>query len=80
MVVMRTAPTQSWGNPVERIMSVLSFGLQGVALARKEMPEIYEKGFKKCNSMNAVRKAATGYETKTVELSPDPEEVEQQCA
>ena len=27
MVVMRTAPTQSWGNPVERVMSVLNLGL-----------------------------------------------------
>jgi hypothetical protein len=37
MVVMRTAPTQSWENPVERVMSALSLGLQGVALARCEM-------------------------------------------
>ena len=40
MVVMRTAPTQSWANPVERVMSALNLGLQGVALARCEM----EKG------------------------------------
>ena len=37
MVVMRTAPTQSWANPVERVMSVLNLGLQGVALVRCEM-------------------------------------------
>ena len=35
MVGMRTAPTQSWANPVERVMSVLNLGLQGVALASK---------------------------------------------
>jgi hypothetical protein len=40
MVVMRTAPTQSWGNPVERVMHVLNLGLQGVALARDEMTEV----------------------------------------
>ena len=32
IVVMRTAPTQSWGNPVKRVMSVLKLGLQGKEL------------------------------------------------
>ena len=40
MVVMRTAPTQSWGNPVERVMPVLHLGLQGVSLAREQMIEV----------------------------------------
>jgi hypothetical protein len=62
MVVMRTAPTQSWSNPVERVMSVLNLGLQGVALAREEMVEEYETEFKKCNGMNAVRNLAQDYE------------------
>jgi len=35
VVVMRKAPTQRWGNSVERVMSVLNLGMQGVALARK---------------------------------------------
>ena len=33
----RTAPNQSWRNPVERIMSVVNLGLQSVGLMRKEM-------------------------------------------
>ena len=37
MVVMRTAPTQSWANPAERAMSILNLGLQGVALSREVM-------------------------------------------
>ena len=37
MVVMRTAPTQIWAKPVERVMSTLNLGLQGVALVRCEM-------------------------------------------
>ena len=70
MVVMRTAPTQSWGNPVERVMSVLNLGLQGVALARKEMDdEEYEKEFKSCNGMSAVRKVAEKHE-EVVEVAP----------
>jgi hypothetical protein len=39
MVVMCTASTQSWGNPVERVLSVLNLGLQGVALARDELED-----------------------------------------
>ena len=70
MVVMRTAPTKNWGNPVERVMSVLNLGLQGVALARDEMIEdTYEKLFKKCNGMSAVRKVAEAYE-QVVNIDP----------
>ena len=67
MVVMRTAPTQSWGNPVERVMSVLNLGLQGVALAREEMSDEMEKIFKKCNGMGEVRSAAKAHEREVVE-------------
>jgi hypothetical protein len=67
MVVMRRAPTQSWGNPVERVMSVLSLGLQRVALAREVMAkENFEDTFKKCKGMSAVRKAADAYEKEVV--------------
>jgi hypothetical protein len=72
MVVMRTAPTQSWGNPVERVMSVLNLGLQGVALARDELVGgTFEKEFKKCNGMSAVRLAAKQHETNVVEHDPN---------
>jgi hypothetical protein len=72
MVVMRTAPTQSWGNPVERVMSVLNLGLQGVALARDELVGgEFEKEFKKCNGMGAVRLVAKGHEKNIVEPTED---------
>ncbi len=61
--MMCTAPTQSWGNPVERVLSVLNLGLHGVALARKEMDdEEYEKTFKTCNGLSVVRKIAENHE------------------
>jgi hypothetical protein len=64
IVVMRTAPTQSWGNPVERVMSVLNLGLQGVALARDEVVGgIFENEFKKCNGMGAVWLIAKEHES-----------------
>jgi len=62
MVVMRVAPTHSWSSPVERAMTVLNLGLQGVALAREEIVEEYETEFKKCNGMNVVRNLAHEYE------------------
>ena len=61
MVAMRTAPTQSWVNPVERAMSVLNLRLQGVVLAREEMDKEYEKEFKKCSGINAVRNVAKDF-------------------
>ena len=35
LIAARTAPQQSWTNPVERIMSILNLGLQGVAIIRE---------------------------------------------
>jgi hypothetical protein len=61
VVVMRKSPTQRWANPIERVMSVLNLGLQGVALARQEMAEEYENEFKKCNGMSAIRNTAQEY-------------------
>jgi len=63
MVAMRTTPTDRWGNPIERVMSVLNLGLQDVALARDEMDnDLYEKYSKKCNGMSVARKIAEAYE------------------
>jgi hypothetical protein len=58
---MSTTPI--WANFVERVMSVLNFGLQGIVLAREVMDEEYEKEFKKCNGISAVRKLAREFET-----------------
>jgi hypothetical protein len=63
MVVMRSASTHNWANRVERVMSVLNLGLQGVTLARcAEMEKDYEDIFKKCKRMKAVRNDADEYE------------------
>ena len=61
MVLMRTTPTHSCANHVERFISILSLGLQGVALARHEMPEKYEKIFKKCNGLSAMRQGVKAH-------------------
>jgi len=66
MVVMRTNPTQSWKNPMKRVMSVLNLGLQGVALAREEMSDEMEKIFKECNGMGEVGSATKAHEREVV--------------
>ena len=55
----RTAPSHSWRNPVERVMSLLNLGLQCVGLMRKEMPTQYEMAIKNCNSMADIRKVSS---------------------
>ena len=37
LTAARTAPHQSWRNPVERIMSILNLGFQSVGLMRRKM-------------------------------------------
>ena len=53
----RTAPAQSWKNPVERVMSILNLGLQSVGLMRKECGEESEGLLKNCNSLKQIRAA-----------------------
>ena len=50
LVVARTAPNNSWKNPVERIMSVINLGLQCIGIE-------FEKAIKNANSLKALRKA-----------------------
>lgn len=42
LVALRTAPSNSWANPVERIMSIINIGLQGVGLMRRKMSDDFE--------------------------------------
>ena len=51
----RTAPCQSWRNPVERVMSTVNMGMQCVGLMRKQGSEA-QVG--KCSSLADMRKAA----------------------
>ena len=49
----RTAPSHSWRNPVECIMSTLNLGL----LMRQKMDDEFEAQAAKCNSLAALRDA-----------------------
>lgn len=43
VIALRTAPSNSWANPVERIMSIVNMGLQGVGVMRRKGNEDFEK-------------------------------------
>lgn len=57
LVLTRTAPGQSYVNPVERGMSGINLAIQGIACERTACPEDTEAVLKGANSMKAVRQA-----------------------
>jgi hypothetical protein len=57
LILKRTAPGQSYVNPVERVMSVVNLSLYGLALERGLCREETEDLIKGCNSMKTRRKA-----------------------
>ena len=59
----RTAPNQSWRNPVERIMSIVNLGFQSVGMMRKEMTPEIERAIKNCNSLKQLRRAGKNFTT-----------------
>ena len=56
LVAARTAPGQSWANPIEWIMSLLNLALQNVALSRESSTDTVEAKPRSCNSMADIRK------------------------
>ena len=54
----RTAPSHSWRNPVEKVMSTLNLGLQCVGLMRESGDTEFEAQAAKCNSLAALHEAA----------------------
>jgi hypothetical protein len=58
LVAVRIPPSNSWKNPVERLMSVLNLGFQSVGLMRSNLHDDIERKLRSCNSMNQVRNLA----------------------
>ena len=55
LVAARTAPMQSYRNPVERMISLLNLGLQSVGWMRLAMPEKLEEMYAKCPGLDETR-------------------------
>jgi hypothetical protein len=60
VVLMRTAPGQSYVNPVECVMSVLNLAVQSLATARAACTPETEAVLKDGSSMKQVREALAG--------------------
>ncbi|CAB4375468.1 unnamed protein product [Rhizophagus irregularis] len=68
IITVRTAPHHSWCNPAERIMSVINYGLQGVAIEREKMPEEFEDEFEALRTLEDIREKAKDNPCLKVEL------------
>ena len=53
LIALRTAPSNSWANPVEHIMSIINIGLQGLGLMRTKMSDDFERVFGMCRSQTS---------------------------
>ncbi|KAI8517529.1 hypothetical protein Bbelb_035460 [Branchiostoma belcheri] len=58
LVCARTAPQNSFRNPVERIMSVINLGLQAIGVMREKMTPDMERLFHSVNTMKEARAVA----------------------
>lgn len=63
LIAARTAPHNSFRNPVERIMSLLNIGLQAVGIMRAKMSDEFEAALKPAKSMQDIRNVAKKQET-----------------
>ena len=62
LIAGRTAPSHSWANPVERIMSIVNLGLQSIGIMRSQMDDSLEKNFNKCKSLKSIRTVCSSFQ------------------
>jgi hypothetical protein len=55
LIAVRTAPHHSWCNPAERIMSVINYGLQGIAIEKDKMTKELEDEFETLKTLEDIR-------------------------
>lgn len=57
LIAGQTAPSHSWANPVERIMSVINLGLQCIGIMQAKMGDAFEKHVQGCKNLKQIRLA-----------------------
>ncbi|XP_019855518.1 PREDICTED: uncharacterized protein LOC109584280 [Amphimedon queenslandica] len=67
LVACRTAPSHSWANPVERMMSVINLGLQCIGIMRTEMGKEIEKKFEASNNLKELRANCVDHQDAVIE-------------
>ena len=55
LIAGRTAPSHSWANPVERVMSIVNLGMQCIGVMREKMGEQFEKAVVNCKRLKDLR-------------------------
>ncbi|CAB4401187.1 unnamed protein product [Rhizophagus irregularis] len=68
LIAVRTAPNHSWCNPAERIISVINYGLQSVAIEREKMPNEFENEFEALKTLEEICEKATENSCLKIEL------------
>ncbi|CAB4396710.1 unnamed protein product [Rhizophagus irregularis] len=58
LIAVRIALHNSWCNPAERIMSMINYELQDVAIEREKMPEKFEDEFEALRTLKDIREKA----------------------
>ena len=74
LVACRTAPCNSWANPVERIMSIINLGLQCVGVMRRKGGENFERCVATCNTLKDLRSKCNDFKSNVIDtLEPAKE-------
>ena len=55
LIAGRTAPSHSWANPVERIMSIVNLGMQCIGVMREKGGSDFEEAVKKSKNLKDIR-------------------------
>ncbi|XP_066928996.1 uncharacterized protein [Clytia hemisphaerica] len=74
LIALRTAPSNSWANPVERIMSIINIGLQGIGVMRTKVGDEFEKAVGKAKTLKEIREvvAAGNFNDELTRTLQDP--------
>ena len=64
LIACRTAPNNSWRNPVERIMAIVNLGLQCIGIMRSKVSDEFEEAIKNCNNLKECRSSLSSMRSK----------------
>ena len=75
LIAGRTAPSHSWANPVERIMSIVNLGIQCIGIMRSPGSNEFESCVTKCNSLKDLREACMPFKEDITNSLREPKDL-----
>ena len=75
LIAGRTAPSHSWANPVERIMSIVNLGIQCIGIMRSPGSNEFESCVTKCNSLKDLREACMPFKEDITNSLKEPKDL-----